>query len=370
MKKKIIIFHQNFSLGGVESSTIFLSEYLKKNGFDITFASNFDKKFNFKILKHFKIERLPFLKLRYNFFHIFLFLLKLKKKKQDFIVISNQYNMNTFLLIIKKFIKFKIIITERNHPSEFEYKNFFHRIVYFFLIKKLYLNSNLRLGNSRSLSLAYTKLSNSKFKTLYNSYNFQKIKKKSKMYKIVKNKRFIFNFIFVGRLVDRKNPLLAVNIIDEILKIKKNKYFASLTIIGSGYLKDRLQKLITKKKLNRNIKVINFKNNHYPYYIKSDFLLSLSKFEGFPNVLVEALTLNVLPISYNYKSGPSEILLNSKGGILFNTLEPKQIAKIIINNLENKKILKKKLKFGNQNLFRFDHNKILPKYYNLVCSLK
>jgi len=132
MKKKIIIFHQNFSLGGVESSTIFLSEYLKKNGFDITFASNFDKKFNFKILKHFKIERLPFLKLRYNFFHIFLFLLKLKKKKQDFIVISNQYNMNTFLLIIKKFIKFKIIITERNHPSEFEYKNFFHRIVYFF----------------------------------------------------------------------------------------------------------------------------------------------------------------------------------------------------------------------------------------------
>lgn len=369
MKKKIIIFHQNFSFGGVESSTIFLSEYLKKNGFDITFASNFEKNFNFKILKNFKVERFPFLKLRYNFFHIFLFLLKLKKK-HDFIVISNQYNMNIFLLIIKKFIKFKIIITERNHPSEFKFKNFFYRFVYFFLIKKLYLNSNLRLGNSRSLSLAYTKLSNSKFKTVYNSYDFQKIKKKSKMYNIIKNKRFIYNFLFVGRLVDRKNPLLAVNIIDEILKIKKNKHFASLTIIGSGYLKDKLQKLITEKKLNGNIKVINFKNNHYPYYIKSDFLLSLSKFEGFPNVLVEALTLNVLPISYNYKSGPSEILLNSKGGILFNTLEPKQIAKIIINNLENKKILNKKLKFGNQNLNRFDHNNILSNYYNLVCSLK
>ena len=130
-----------------------------------------------------------------------------------------------------------------------------------------------------------------------------------------------------------------------------------------------MQNLINEKKLNQNIKIINFKKNHYPYYIKSDFIFSLSKFEGFPNVLVEALTLNVLPICYNYQSGPSEILLNSKGGILFNTLLPKQIAKIIIKNLNNKNILKK-LKFGNKNLYRFDYNKILPEYYNLLCNLR
>ena len=39
-------------------------------------------------------------------------------------------------------------------------------------------------------------------------------------------------------------------------------------------------------------------------------------FEGLPNVLLEALTLNKFVISTNCSTGPSEILLNGKGGIL------------------------------------------------------
>ena len=370
MKKKIIIFHQNFSTGGVENSTIFLSNYLKKNNFDIHFASNFQKQFNFKLLNGFKIKKFPFQRLRYNFFHIFFYLLKLKKIDKNFLVISNQFNMNIFLLIIKKFIKFKIIITERNHPSEIKYKNFFLRVIYYFLINMLYNDADSRVGNSKVLSLEYSRISNSRFQTIYNSYNYKIIKKKSKQYKINKNKKFIYNFIFIARLVDRKNPILAVNIIDEIIKLKKNKNFASLTIIGNGYLKKKLDNLIFQKKLKNNIKIISFKKNHYPYYLNSDFLLSLSKFEGFPNVLIEALTLNVLPICYNYKSGPSEILLNSKGGIVFDKLNPSLIAKFIIKNIKNKNILKKKLIEGKKNIQQFDHTKILFRYYELINKLK
>ena len=66
MKKKIIIFHQNFYKGGVENSTIFMAEKLKQNNFDLTFASNFNKNFDFNKLKKFNIKNFPYTKLKFN----------------------------------------------------------------------------------------------------------------------------------------------------------------------------------------------------------------------------------------------------------------------------------------------------------------
>ena len=43
-------------------------------------------------------------------------------------------------------------------------------------------------------------------------------------------------------------------------------------------------------------------------------MIHTSMYEGFCNVLVEALMLNTPVISTNCNSGPSEILLNGKGG--------------------------------------------------------
>ena len=48
-------------------------------------------------------------------------------------------------------------------------------------------------------------------------------------------------------------------------------------------------------------------------------------FEGLPNVLLEALTLNKFVISTNCSTGPSEILLNGKGGILVPVSNHKKI---------------------------------------------
>ena len=52
---------------------------------------------------------------------------------------------------------------------------------------------------------------------------------------------------------------------------------------------------------------------------KSDALVLSSKFEGLPNVLLEALTLKKLVISSNCPTGPKEILDHGKGGLLFKT---------------------------------------------------
>ena len=95
-------------------------------------------------------------------------------------------------------------------------------------------------------------------------------------------------------------------------------------------------------------KIIIFKklNNPYPYIKKSDLLVLSSKYEGMGNILVEAITLGIPTISSNCNSGPSEILLNGKGGDLFNVSNYQELSKKIIKHFNNKKILKNKNRFA------------------------
>ena len=86
-----------------------------------------------------------------------------------------------------------------------------------------------------------------------------------------------------------------------------------------------------------------------------------SKYEGFPTVLLEAITYNVYPISFNIKCGPSEIIKSNLVGKLIS--EPKKnkddlLFKTInkcwnfkVDNLEAQKILSQFDIDNNINLF-------------------
>ena len=98
------------------------------------------------------------------------------------------------------------------------------------------------------------------------------------------------------------------------------------------------------------------------YIQKSDLFVLTSKFEGLPNVLLEAICLNKFVISTDCPTGPKEILDNKKGGILFNIGDSKSLAKNIIYFSKNKKKCKSKLDFAKKRLYRFDYNNNLNKY--------
>jgi glycosyltransferase involved in cell wall biosynthesis len=66
--------------------------------------------------------------------------------------------------------------------------------------------------------------------------------------------------------------------------------------------------------MNKIVKILNFKKNPFPYLKKADLFLLTSKFEGLPNVLLEAATLKKNIISTDCPTGPREILNNGKYG--------------------------------------------------------
>jgi len=170
----------------------------------------------------------------------------------------------------------------------------------------------------------------------------------------------------IGRFTDQKDHLTLL----KSMKILKDKYKLNfiLLIMGRGQNKSIIQNFIKKNNLNFNVKVIGFKKNPYKYIRCCDLFVLSSKFEGLPNVLLEAITLKKFVISSNCPTGPNEILNNGKGGILFKTGNSDDLAKKINFYYNNKKDLKKKIDFAYNNLDRFDFNTNLKKYFETITN--
>ena len=100
----------------------------------------------------------------------------------------------------------------------------------------------------------------------------------------------------------------------------------------------------------------------------SDIFILTSLYEGLPNVLLEAQVLKKFIISSNCPTGPREILLNGKAGFLFKVKDYKNLSKLILKILGNKKIMKKKIDIGYKNLHRFNYELNLKKYHKTVMQ--
>ena len=120
--------------------------------------------------------------------------------------------------------------------------------------------------------------------------------------------------------------------------------------------------------MNKFVKIF-YTNNPFPYVKQADLLILSSTFEGLPNVLLEAITLKKFVISSNCPTGPREILDNEKGGFLYEVGEYKSLSKKIEQYLKSKKSLKKKIKYANKRLIRFNYQKNLNRYLKVVNSL-
>ena len=83
------------------------------------------------------------------------------------------------------------------------------------------------------------------------------------------------------------------------------------------------------------------------------------------------MTLKIPVISTNCNAGPSEILLNGKGGDLVRVGDFNNMGKKIILHFKNKKILKKKTNFARKKLNRFDinyHVKLYKKIFDKIST--
>lgn len=113
-----------------------------------------------------------------------------------------------------------------------------------------------------------------------------------------------FDLIFVGRLVEDKNPNNFVDIVDQIKKKYSN---IRAVMVGDGYLKAEVLKKINDLNLKNNIDLVGFSSNPYVYMKHSKICLITSRNEGFSLVAVEAASLGIPVVGYDI-GGLTEVL--------------------------------------------------------------
>ncbi|MEZ9899047.1 glycosyltransferase [Vibrio breoganii] len=139
--------------------------------------------------------------------------------------------------------------------------------------------------------------------------------------------------VSMGRLSSQKDFKTLITGFYKVYKIDPS---ARLVILGDGALRDELQSLIDSCSLSDVVSLHGFELNPYKYLAKADLFVLSSIYEGFGNVIVEALALNVPVVSTDCPSGPSEILNNGEWGVLVPPSDPEQLADAIIRSLNQK----------------------------------
>ena len=362
VSKNLIIFMPFIGGGGVEKNLFLISNYLsKKFGriILITSSKKFKPKFNNKVKFITPKSSLPDnFNLRLKYLICLYILLKFILKNKNSLVLSFQANI--YCILICKLFNIKIITRSNSSPSGW-YHNFIKKFIY----KKIVSFANLVIVNSFEFKKEMKKEFDINSTCIYNPLNKKEILDKSK-------KSIKFNFfkrkndlkiINVGRLVEQKNQIILLRSINYLKKYNIN---FKVLLIGKGVEKDKLQNFIEVNNLKKIVKIINFQSNPYPYIKKSDLFILTSKYEGLPNVLLEAAVLKKFIISSNCPTGPKEILSNGKGGFLFEVGNYKDLSNQILKFAKRKKNLKSKINYTYKNLRNFDFYKNLNKYYVVI----
>ena len=376
MRNKIVVLINSLESGGAERvvSTL-LNEWVKKH--DCYLILIHSEKF-YEIDSSIKIINLNEKKelsgiMKFLRLPILAYKLSQIIKENKFNKILSFLTRSNYINVLSNiFTKHQTLISERAMPS-LQYQYGLNGKINKVLIKLLYHKSNLCLSNSHGNMIDLKNNFNiSKLAYIHNPFNLDIIEKISKEKIEIEKKRF--TFITVGRLDKGKNHKLIIDAIKDI--------DADLWIIGDGNLKEELESYINEFKLNNKVYLLGKKENPFAYMYRADCFVFASNHEGFPNVLVEALTCGLPIISTDCQSGPREILAPSSDvsfqqkdklelgeyGILTpikNVDKLQEAMNLMMDDRSLRKNYQEKVQLRASN---FRVNKIIKQYEEILCA--
>lgn len=360
--KKIFFIIGDFVQGGVESNMANITSELVKKKYDVTVLSLtsksnvskswFDKKVK---IKSFKWPRmLSFIPLWWHFlFH-----------RYDAVISAVEF-VNVFTIIAHKlsFQKSQLITTTHTNLT-LELKNNYSKklIIVFKLAHWLYPYADHSVAVSNGVGDSIRKilgLHKINVKTIYNPAAKESaftLKPKAP-HPWFKEKTPVI--IGCGRLTKQKDFPLLINAFAKVIKQKN----ARLIILGEGELRPQLEKQINDLGLEDKVLLAGNVNSPESYMYHARLFVLSSLWEGFGNVIVEALSVGCPVVSMNCPSGPAEILEDGKWGTLVDKRDPENLANAMIKELQSPKPKKENLQKRAKD---FTSEKIAKEYLKLV----
>ncbi len=352
---KLLFYISSIQGGGAEKVMAFLVNRLSANGHEVYLATKTFKGFDYGVNDEVKLLQLY--PCNYNFYPCFLRIpwlylniRKIAKSINPDVIISFIDLFNARVLLATRGLRIPVIVSERTSYER----------------KVSLLRNFCRLYIDR-LADKVVVLSKSDYLYLENKINDRIV---------IPNPLTIP--VYSGNM-KRSKTVLAVGRLDawyvkgfDILidiweKIAANYPEWSLEIVGRGRMDSIsfLQNLINKKNLAESIHLVGYSSSVDTIMQKSSVFILPSRNEGFPNVLLEAMSQGCACIAFDCKTGPSEMITNGVNGFLIADGQINQMIEALCILLDNLHLRKRFSVEAKKSVRRFSPENIIRQWESL-----
>lgn len=332
-KKKVIAFFVgSLQHGGAERVIVNLANFWVNTGQKVIIITLSNTESFYKLddrIEHLKLgliensEGSIWKGLRGNLIRIYQLRKTLKENRVDSLI-SFITDANIISILATLYTKIKVVVSDRAAPQS---EKLFINPIKLKVKKLLYPFADYVVVQTYGAAAFYKWLDNDNVKIINNPItNFSTDTLNLKREKVI---------LGVGRLVEEKNFFL---LIEAFSRFKLTDW--KLVILGEGKERPKLEMMIEKYNLNDSVLLKGNTKNVAEWYQKASIFVLSSKYEGYPNALIEAMSMGLAVISTDCAFGPTEIIEQNKNGIIINNNNIEQLVEALSKLIYNEELRK------------------------------
>ncbi|MCH9659736.1 MAG: glycosyltransferase [Bacteroidetes bacterium] len=272
----------------------------------------------------------------------------------DFRVKANYYQEH---IIANWVYSMPYIITVRSYDTSYYFPNKLSKA------KAIFKKAKNIVAVSKALE---TKIRNDyqypRVTTIYNPIDFKAVTQMANEESPIEGKYLLA----VGRMVN--NIKQFDHLINAFVKAKLSKKGYQLVLLGQGEDKEVYRALAERLGVSDAVVFPSFNANPFPLFKGARCTVLTSKFEGFPNVLLESLAVGTPVVSYDCLSGPSEIIKKGENGILVPHNDQKALAEALTKIVENEAFYNRCKKEAQHSIAAFDVSAIGEQWLQVLSE--
>lgn len=300
---RIDFYISSLSGGGAEKVLISLASAFSAMGNDVSIVSLEKRPQFYQVPSGIIVVKFDNNKQRFGAVKDFFDLRRYMRSRKANIAISFLSRCNLLVLAAGLFNRQRIVVCDRNNPLRE------HSKLTFAVSSLLYKRANQVVVQTKQIKGFYPKFLQKKITVIENPLDTKALD--AQVEAAPEREKTILS---VGRLEAQKDFVTLINAMGRIHQDYPNW---QLNIFGKGDMRDELQRHIDGLGLSDSVHLCGRTPKPYYEMRRSSIFVLSSHYEGFPNVLCEAMYAGDLCISSDCVSGPRELIVPGKNGWLF-----------------------------------------------------
>lgn len=143
-----------------------------------------------------------------------------------------------------------------------------------------------------------------------------------------------------------------------------------LRIAGNGELEKQIKDKVREYRISDKVEFLGQIDKVDEQYLNSSIYVMSSRFEGFPMVLLEAMSFGLPVVSFDCETGPRDIINDGIDGILVKPNDIQGLASSICKLIEDESLRKEMSFNAKSNIKRFSKENIIFKWDEVLNSIE